>query len=87
MDIGHLLTIGGLIIGGIQAALGWVIGMIFSKLKDLDTTDKDLDKRIDSHKLHVAETYSSKMDIKDLKIEIVDQLNRIEKKLDSKQDK
>lgn len=89
-----LMWVGGVIITGIFSLIGWVMAMIFSKFKDheqvhveLFRADKELDKKIDDHRLYAAETFTTKNDIKDMKEEIISHLVRMEVKLDGKQDK
>lgn len=81
------LTVGAWIFGSAVAAGGWVIRMILGKLKDHEKIHANIDKKIDDHRLHVAENYSPKTEMKDLKDTIVAHLVRIEDKLDKKADK
>lgn len=79
-----LMWAGGIIIGGIFGLIGWVFTMIFSKLDKHANDHNALETRFDSHRLYVAETYTTKKDIKDMKDEIINQLVRIEDKVDKK---
>lgn len=92
--IDFLMWAGGVIITGLFSLIGWVMAMVFTKFKDheqihneLFRADKELDKKVDDHRLYAAETFTTKNDIKDMKEEIISQLVRMESKLDNKQDK
>lgn len=81
------LTVAGWIISGLYLLIGWVFKMIFGRIKEQETQITDLENILSAHKLHVAETYTTKADIKDLKDNIISHLVRIEDKLDKKADK
>ncbi len=85
--IGSVLTVA-------IATISGLLRLIWGKFKDherihvsLFKADQVLDKKIDDHKLHVAEQYTTKVDIRDLKESLVSHLVRIEDKLDKKADK
>ena len=82
-----ILTIGGWLFGLACAVGGWVFKMIFQELREHKETHAAIDKKVDDHKLHVAENYITKIDFKDLFDKISNQLTRIEDKLDKKVDK
>lgn len=82
-----ILTVSGWLIGAILAAGGWLIGQVFGRLKDHEAIHRLIDKKIDDHRIHVAENYSPKEEMKNLQDTIVAHLVRIEDKLDKKADK
>ena len=89
-----LMWIGGIVATGVFGLIGWAMAMILSKFKDHENVhlefaraNKELDKKIDDHRLYAAETFTTKNDIKDMKEEIISHLVRMEVKLDGKQDK
>lgn len=83
----ELLTIGGWAVTGLFAVIGWFIKMIFGRLKDQEIKHDVLEGRLSDHKLHTAQFYSTKADMKEIRDEIVNHLVRIEDKLDKKADK
>lgn len=82
-----ILTVGGWIIALAVAVGGWVFRMIFSKLKDHEEINVNMDKKIDEHRLHVAENYAPKDYIEKMESRLISHLVRIEEKLDKKADK
>lgn len=89
-----LLWAGGVIFTAIFGLIGWFAKMIFGKFKDheeihsqLVEDNRILDKKLDDHKLHVAENYAPKNYIEKMEDRLVALLIRIEDKLDKKQDK
>jgi len=82
-----LMWAGGVVITGLFSLVGWVIGMIFGKIKEHEEFHQKLEDSFNAHKLYSANTYTTKGDIKGIKDEIVTHLNRIEDKLDKKADK
>lgn len=89
-----LMWVGGIIVTGVFSLIGWIMAMIFAKFNDheqvhveLFKADKELDKKVDDHRLYAAETFTTKLDIKDMKDELMSTLVRMETKLDNKQDK
>ena len=84
----------GAIIGVGAPITGWVFTMIFNKLeKHNDKFETHvqshiaLDNKIDRHKLHAAETFATKVDVKDGFDRIMTKLDGIDNKLDRKVDK
>jgi hypothetical protein len=76
-----IMAVGGLAVTGIFGLIGWVFTMIFSKIDAHGKNHNELETRFDNHRLYVAETYTTKKDIKDMKDEIISQLVRIENKV------
>lgn len=92
MDL--LLEIGNFVVYVVVGIGGYVFRMIFTQLKELELKNQAAVEQVaatrrelDLHKLHVAETYTTKMDLRDMESRLVDHLVRIEHKLDGKQDK
>ena len=69
---------------GLFTALASVLWFSFRDVKKKGETNADV---IASHKLHVAENYVTKRDLKDSIDALFEKLDRIENKLDHKQDK
>jgi len=85
--IDFLIWAGGVLITGLFSLIGWVIGMIFGKLKEHETFHQKLEEAFNEHRLYSANNYTTKRDIKEIKDEIVGHLHRIEVKIDGKADK
>lgn len=79
------LWAGGIIITGIFGLIGWSMRMIHGKIDAVANDHEDLKTRFDGHRLHVAETFTTKADIKEMKDDLIRHLVRIEGKVDSKQ--
>lgn len=82
-----LMWAGGIVVTGLFSLVGWVIGMIFGKIRDHETIHTVIDKKIDDHRLHVAENYTPRDYIEKMEGRLVSHLVRIEDKLDKKADK
>lgn len=82
-----IMWIGGFVITGIFSLIGWVITMLFSRLKDHQEAHEALEKDFNNHRLYSAQTFVTKSDISEMKTELVGHLLRIETKLDGKADK
>lgn len=73
---------------GLAGFLGaWVLNSISSAIKDLKTSDLDLTRSVQHIELLVTGTYVKKEDLDKLNIALFKKLDRIEEKLDGKQDK
>ena len=83
----HLIEFALAAFGVATSAGGWVIKMIFGKLKQHEEIHSEMERKIENHRLHVAENYSPRTEMKDVKDTIVAHLIRIEDKLDRKADK
>lgn len=83
----NLLQIAIFIGGGLFGLVGWVMKRVFTQIDAAHTAIRELDKKVDDHKLHVSESYTTKRDIKDMQESLIMHLRRIEDKLDRKVDK
>lgn len=75
-----LIALAGIFIPLLFGVVGWVLKMIFTSLRQLDND-------IQAHKLYAAETFVSKVDLQQLSDRVMNKLDHIEDKLDSKVDK
>lgn len=82
-----IVTIVGAALTGIFGLIGWVITLIFSRLNLHAEKHDDLVEDFNNHKVHVAQNFATKPDVRDMKEELVSFLTRIEDKLDKKVDK
>ena len=77
----------GIIFTGVFGLIGWVMTMIFSSLKEHKERHEELEKDLNAHKVFAATNFATKLDVKEMKEEVVSFLTRIEDKLDKKVDK
>ena len=82
-----IVTIIGAILTGVFGLIGWVITMIFTRLNIQAEKHEDLEKDFNNHKVHAAQNFATKPDVREMKEELVAVLIRIEDKLDKKADK
>ena len=66
---------------------GFFLTSFWQSVKDLERTDKDINKRISESENIAVDRYISRAEIESTLGEIMLRLNRIEEKLDSKADK
>lgn len=78
---------GGIIISIGGALTGWVFTMVFGAIKDLDTKHDELKQSFANHRLNCAENYATKLDVTHIADKIMLKLEKIDEKLDTKQDK
>lgn len=78
--IGTVITLG-------AGLTGWVFKMVFSAIRDVELNHQVLSKSLSDHKLHAAETFATKQDVRDGFDRVMVKLDKIDEKLDSKQDK
>ena len=78
--VGVILTVG-------IPSIGWVVNMIFNKLKELDHDQKLTVRRLSEHKLHAAETFATKHEVNAGFDRVMNKLESMDDKLDRKQDK
>lgn len=69
------------------ALTGWIFKMVFSSIKEVETNNNELARRLSDHKLHVAETFATKQDVRDGFDRVMLKLDKIDEKLDGKADK
>jgi hypothetical protein len=82
-----VLWIAGVIVSGGFGIIGWFVNTIFTEIKEIKMAAEKTNGLIDDHKLYSERTFTTKVDIKDFQKSISEQLNRIESKLDGKEDK
>lgn len=82
-----LIWAAGVCVTGVFGVIGWVITMIFNTLKDHRDNHDDLFKSLTAHKLHAAETFATKQDVRDGFNQVMVKLDKIDEKLDTKADK
>lgn len=78
--IGTIISLG-------AALTGWVFKMVFSSIKEVELNQQLLDKSLSEHKLHAAETFATKQDVRDGFDRVMLKLDKIDEKLDNKVDK
>ena len=66
---------------------GWVFKMVFASIKDVEVNQDILARGLADHKLHAAETFATKTDVQMGFDRIMNKLDKIDEKLDSKVDK
>lgn len=86
-----ILWAGGIILTGLMGLTGWFINYIFARLSSNEKIHmrilgecRKLDDKLESHKLYAAQTFATRMDLKETEAVIINHLVRIESKLDSK---
>lgn len=75
------------VFAGLGAVLSFVLKIIWDGLRDLQKADIDLATQVSAVKLMMADSYIKKEDFERLSNAIFNKLDRIEGKLDGKQDK
>jgi hypothetical protein len=76
-----------IIVAALFAITGWTITMLVAKIEESAKKHDALQKELEAHKFYSATHYVTKLDIKDIRDEIVGHLKSIEEKLDKKADK
>lgn len=77
-----IIWIGGTVFSIFGAVVSWFIGRIFKSIDEIEVRCDVITESVAAHKLHSAETYTTKKDVKDMKDEVVQHLIRIEQKVD-----
>lgn len=85
--IEFLMWAGGIIVTGIFTLIGFIMRMIFGKIKDTETNHAVLSARLESHRLHTVETFATKVDVNKGFDRMMEKLDKIDDKLDKKADK
>lgn len=78
---------GGFVVAGVFGVISWVLKMIFGNLKEHDKKLDMINKRLSEHKLHAAENFATKGDVEKGFDRVVEVLDSINAKLDTKADK
>ena len=71
----------------ILLGVGWLMRVLFETIKDLRDQDKDIYDKVSDLAVTIPENYVHKSDFRELNDRIFVKLDRIENKLDQKQDK
>lgn len=66
---------------------GWIFRMVFNSINKVENNQAQLDKSFSAHKLHAAETFATKQDVRDGFDRVMVKLDKIDEKLDNKVDK
>lgn len=77
----------GIVITLVSTLAGWVFKMVFTAIKEVETNNATLSKSLSDHKLHAAETFATKQDVRDGFDRVMTKLDKIDEKLDGKADK
>lgn len=85
--LNFFMWIGGIAATGVFGLIGWVLKMIFSTLKEHRDNHDNLSRSLTGHKLHAAETFATKQDVRDGFDRVMVKLDKIDEKLDTKEDK
>jgi hypothetical protein len=84
MDTQTLLN---LLFGAIGALLSWILKSVTDSVKDLQKADTDLANKVQEIELLVVGDYIKHSDFKEFSAAIFAKLDRMEGKIDGKQDK
>lgn len=82
-----LMWAGGLVAAGVFGVIGWVLKLIFQMLGDHRKDHDVLSKRLSDHKIHAAENFATKQDVRDGFDRVMNKLDNMDDKLDRKADK
>lgn len=89
-----LMWAGGLIITACFGLIGWLVNMIFARLdkheqkhEEFEQGDVAIVKALDAHRLYAAETFATKLDVRDMADRVLSKLDKMDEKLDRKVDK
>lgn len=66
---------------------GGVLKMLHMEIKKSQTEVREVSNELNRHKLHAAETFATKTDVRDGFDRVMNKLDKIDEKLDTKQDK
>lgn len=82
-----LVWIAGFLMTSLFGLIAWVLKMIFGTVKKQRDDHDTLSKSLSDHKLHAAETFVHKNDLRDFVDRVMVKLDKIDDKLDKKADK
>lgn len=84
MDSQFILNV---LFGLISFLAGWIINVLWAALKDLQQADKELSDKVEQIEVLVAGDYIRKSDFERFSDAVFKKLDRIDEKLDKKEDK
>ena len=84
MDSQFILNV---LYGLISFLAGWIINVLWAALKDLQQADKELSDKVEQIEVLVAGDYIRKSDFERFSDAVFKKLDRIDEKLDKKEDK
>jgi|TARA_R110000803_G_scaffold40942_5_gene88235 hypothetical protein len=75
------------LLGGFGTLIGFLLHVIWQAVKDLQSSDKDMTKKIASIEILVAGSYMTRSELTEIMKTVFTKLDRIECKLDKKVDR
>jgi len=75
------------VLGGLGTLLGFLLHVIWQAVKELQTADKDIMKKVSSIEVLVAGSYMTRAELSDVMKTVFNKLDRIEAKVSRKADK
>lgn len=81
------ISIAGVVISVGAALTGWVFKMVFSAIKEVEQNTTSLAKNLSDHEIYAEKTFATKQDVRDGFDRVMNKLDKIDEKLDSKADK
>lgn len=63
--------------------IGLVFKMVFNSIKEVESSQLQLDKNLSEHKLHAAETFATKIDVDRGFDRVMDKLDTMDEKTDT----
>jgi hypothetical protein len=75
------------LLGGFGTLIGFLLHVIWQAVKDLQSSDKDMTKKIASIEILVAGSYMTRAELTEIMKTVFTKLDRIEQKLDKKADR
>lgn len=82
-----LMWAAGIIISAGFGVTGWVLNMVLAKIEKNENHIGLLERSFHAHKVHAAETFATKSDVRDMTDRVMKKLDSIDDKLDRKADK
>jgi hypothetical protein len=75
------------VLGGLGTLLGFLLHVIWQAVKELQTADKDIIKKVSSIEVLVAGSYVTRSELSDVMKTVFNKLDRIEAKVSKKADR